>query len=110
MYLFWSKLKQLVFLLLSFVSFGSVKNHLSRKRSEEHGPLMTSLESNTDTSVTELGLATNTDQDPEFQERPLPASQQNQEVLVFQRDPPPSQQPAWLYKSLKTTPVALHRL
>lgn len=92
-----------------FVFFGLFKDHLSRKRSEQHGP----LESDSDTCVPELGLPTNTDQNPEFQEwnsGPRPGSQQNLRRCLFLRDPPPSRQPAWLYKPLKTTPVAQHWL
>lgn len=96
-YLFWWKLKQLVFLPLPFVSFWVFKNHLGRKRSKPHGPLMSSLESHTDTRVAELGLPSNTDQTPEFQEWTAPPifTAEPQEVLVFQRDrdPPPSRQP-----------------
>lgn len=96
----------------SFFFFGIFKVHLSREHSEQHRPLLSSLESDSDIYVAGLGLPTNTDQNPEFQEQTAPPSftAELQEVLVFQPDPPPSPQPAWLYKSLETTPVAQHRL
>lgn len=63
------------------------ENHLSRKLSEQHGP----LELDSDTRVPELGLPTNTDQNPEFQnpERTAPPSftAEPQKVLVSEGSP-----------------------